>query len=229
MIIEIPEIKAGGARFGLEREDTPLRKMSGGEVFIQSRVALWVFAFSVIPQREDDARLWTAALARLSRFGNYFLAGPPAYNGAAYLVGRYVEDVTLELDDEEGLELSSGELLALSAQWSSGGPLLVDGSGQLGRNLLLKGADNAVTVLRAGEYFQVGNELKIVTEDAVSDGSGGVRVWFEPALRAAPANEQYVEIATPKARFRLSSPVGDWQIRPTPLWSISIDAIETHA
>jgi hypothetical protein len=75
---------------------------------------------------------------------------------------------------------------------------LVNGAGQSGTSLACDGVTPSVTVLRAGEYFQVGTEFKVVTADCSSNGSGQFTVSFKPALRASPADNATVTMNTPQ-------------------------------
>jgi hypothetical protein len=102
----------------------------------------------------------------------------------------------------------------------------VDGGSQLGTSLDIKNCTNSTTVFRAGEYFEVNGELKIVTANAVSNGSGLATVNFEPALRASPTNSSSLVITNPKTKFRLADSSAAWNIQPGRFYSITIDAVE---
>ncbi len=72
---------------------------------------------------------------------------------------------------------------------SWGGMPLVKGGGQTGSTLLIDGLTAGVSkVARAGDYFTVGGELKQLTADADSDGSGEATLSFQPPLRNSPAD-----------------------------------------
>lgn len=104
--------------------------------------------------------------------------------------------------------------------------LQVNGAGQLGTALNIKNGAASTTVLRAGEYFSVNGELKIVVSNCVTDGSGLGTVQFEPPLRSSPADSANLNLATPKAKFRLSSPSAQWRIEPGRFYVLTIDAVE---
>lgn len=102
----------------------------------------------------------------------------------------------------------------------------VNGSGQGGLTLDCDGVTPLITVAFAGDFIEVNEELKRLTEDAESDASGEVTFTFEPALRQSPANDAPVELQEPKATFRLVEPVATES--KVPLFTrISVDAIET--
>lgn len=92
------------------------------------------------------------------------------------------------------------------------GTPLVNGTDQTGRSLATDGWDASQTVLKAGDYIEVNEELKMVTQDAISDGSGECTVNFEPALRAAPADNAVITLVDPKCKMiLLSDEMAAWE------------------
>jgi hypothetical protein len=85
--------------------------------------------------------------------------------------------------------------------------LLVDGAAQTGVALAIKGGRPSATIgiVEAGSYFQVGDELKVVTERFDVDGSGDGTLTFEPALVAAPADAAPLILVNPVAIMQLAS------------------------
>ena len=104
--------------------------------------------------------------------------------------------------------------------------LQVDGAGQLGMELNLKNAQNNALVLRAGEYFEVNGELKIVVANCTADSSGKAKVKFEPPLRAAPYDSANLDSQTPKVKWRLASPEASWGLKPKMYHTIRLDVVE---
>lgn len=93
-------------------------------------------------------------------------------------------------------------------QGAGGGSPLVNGAGQTGRTLVIDGAPSSVTGwLKDGDYFHFDSgglrELKLVTADVDTDGSGNATITFEPPTRTAPADNAAVEIDNPSALMRL--------------------------
>jgi len=82
--VTIPAIKAGSASIGLVRADVATELLSGAEVYTIFARAAWTMNINLVIQTEQQGRDWSGALARLSSFGNFFKASPPAYSGAAY-------------------------------------------------------------------------------------------------------------------------------------------------
>lgn len=69
------------------------------------------------------------------------------------------------------------------------GTPLVKGASQTGNSLLIDGAViNQTNWGYAGDYFVVNGELKRLTANCNSNGTGEVTLAFEPRLRASPAD-----------------------------------------
>lgn len=79
----------------------------------------------------------------------------------------------------------------------------INGANQLGTTVNTDGWTPSVKVLKKGDYFTVGNELKYVLADVTSNASGQASVKFAPQLRVAPADNALLEVAKPYAIFRL--------------------------
>ena len=86
----------------------------------------------------------------------------------------------------------------------AGSTLLVNGASQTGTSLILDGAQASTTVLKAGDFFSVNNELKMVTVDATSDSSGDVTVNFVPSLRSSPSDDAVITTTNPVCTMKLT-------------------------
>ncbi len=86
---------------------------------------------------------------------------------------------------------------------NGGGYPVVDGAGQSGNVLNIRGATPNVTWLKVGDYFQLGNQLHIMTEDASTDASGRCQLEFEAAMRYSPADGAYLNLNKPTATMML--------------------------
>jgi len=104
--------------------------------------------------------------------------------------------------------------------------LQVDGAGQLGMQLNVKNAESGAFILRAGEYFEVNGETKIVVQDCIADGSGKGTVEFEPPLRTAPTDSATLNTQTPTIKWRLAEPEIVWNIRLARFHHIALDIVE---
>lgn len=108
-----------------------------------------------------------------------------------------------------------------------GGTPLVNGVGQTGISLNVDGCSNSITNwIRAGDHFKVGNELKIATADASSNGSGQIILAFRPTLHVSPADNAAITTTSPTGTWMLASDV-DWSTGAGPIFTdFVIDAVE---
>ena len=82
---------------------------------------------------------------------------------------------------------------------------LVNGNMTNFKSLPTKAWPASTLVLRAGDYLAVGGELKMVTADVTSDGSGLAAVPVAPAFRVAPSNNAPVTLSKPRATMMLTT------------------------
>jgi hypothetical protein len=92
---------------------------------------------------------------------------------------------------------------------ASGTPL-VNGGSQTGTSLVTDGWSNSQTVLKAGDWIQVQNDLKVymVTADVGSSGAGAATISLYPALRISPADNMSI-ITAPYFTCALTSDLVD--------------------
>lgn len=89
---------------------------------------------------------------------------------------------------------------------AGGGSPLVAGASQLGYTLNIDGCSpNITNWALQGDKFTVNGEMKIIVAPANTNGSGQTSITFEPALRAAPADNAPLTISYPVARFVITS------------------------
>jgi len=81
---------------------------------------------------------------------------------------------------------------------------LVNGAGQTGNSLATDGWPASITgLLLPGDYVQLGNQLKLITEQVDSDALGNATLNFEPALHKSPVDNGAVIVVNPVGVFRL--------------------------
>jgi len=81
------------------------------------------------------------------------------------------------------------------------GTPLVKGGSQTGKTLNTDGwTPNQTGILLAGDYFEVNSEIKRMTANVNSDGSGNATLQFGPELRVSPSDNDPV-----KVNFSMSS------------------------
>lgn len=104
---------------------------------------------------------------------------------------------------------------------------LVDGSGHTGTSLPTKLWQANQLILREGDYFNVGDELKMATQDVTSDGSGNATITFEPALRASPASNTVIRTSEPFLYLAAQDDeVAKWGLKDYNTHAMSIKALE---
>ena len=108
----------------------------------------------------------------------------------------------------------------------SGSTLLVNGASQTGNSLICDGAEASTLVLKAGDYFEVNNELKMVTDDATSDASGDVTINFSPSLRSSPSDNASITTTNPNCEMKLVDDNVTWSQGIGDVYNISFSAIE---
>ena len=116
---------------------------------------------------------------------------------------------------------------AASPLGSAGGSPLIEGAGQTGDTINLDGATASQTGwLKAGDYVQIGDYLKVVLADADSDGSGNVQIEVWPEVRNAVADNTALITASPTGLWRLASNDLSYDIDSVSLYGISFSAVE---
>ena len=100
--------------------------------------------------------------------------------------------------------------------------ILVNGTSQVGTSLVCDGArNNGIDLLKAGDYIQIGNvgldiQLKMMTEDASSDGTGNITLNFEPSLHASPEDGAVIIFNNPVGVFQLiDNDSASWEADPS--------------
>lgn len=107
---------------------------------------------------------------------------------------------------------------------------LVAGGSQTGSGLVIDGLPGSTAGLaKAGDMMEVNGELKRLTADVNSDGSGVGYAMFEPSLRAAPADDTPVVFRDPMGKFLLDDESAGWSSRPGVLSDVTINLVEDIA
>lgn len=108
----------------------------------------------------------------------------------------------------------------------SGSTLLVNGANQTGTSLILDGGANSTLVLKAGDFFSVNNELKMITANATTDGSGNVTVNFVPSLRSSPGDDAVITTTNPVCTMKLTGDSTTYSINTSSIYGISFSGVE---
>jgi len=84
-----------------------------------------------------------------------------------------------------------------TAQSAASATPLVNGAGQTGRTLTTDGWPLSSTVLVAGQFVTINNQLLQLTENVTSSGSGVATLTFEPPIRTSPTDNAAIEYKNP--------------------------------
>lgn len=113
-----------------------------------------------------------------------------------------------------------------TAQSSVSATPLINGAGQTGRSLNTDGWPNSSTVLYAGQYVTINNQLLQLTANVTSNGSGQATISFEPAIRVSPADNAAIEFKNPYALMYLADDA-EWSVDAGYVYSFSMNLRES--
>lgn len=109
-----------------------------------------------------------------------------------------------------------------------GGTPVVRGANAAGsKALLTRGwTANKANIVRAGDWFSVGNQLVMSLNDANADASGYATLDIYPRLRVAQADGAALDFTAPVGLFRLKNNNRKWDINGLQHYGIVLDARE---
>lgn len=87
---------------------------------------------------------------------------------------------------------------------STGSTPLINGASQIGTSVVTDGWSNSTLVLKAGDFISFNGELKRVTEDLTSDGSGNGTINFVPKIRTSPSDNATITVSSCSVPMRLT-------------------------
>jgi hypothetical protein len=103
----------------------------------------------------------------------------------------------------------------------------VYGAGQTGTQLVVWGWQESITgILKAGDFFSVNGELKMITQDANTDALGRTTLHFEPPLRSAPPDLAQLDLDAPTGTFMLTEDIVQWSTSGPGLVNVPISCVE---
>jgi len=114
---------------------------------------------------------------------------------------------------------------------ATGAPV-VSGGSQTGSTLTITGCTPDITGwLKAGDYFTVNSELKMLTADAATDGSGNTTLSFKPALRNSPLDGAAITVQNPTCIMALVDDMqAMWNANQNGIYDgMSISAVEVFS
>lgn len=210
----------------------------------------WRASFNLPVQvgREDLTGEWQAFLVRLRGQSGRFKAYDPAKRIPRGAVGTGISGIdnpdqffpATNLHPSASLFPETASLPTLPPvdagtvvnTVSSGTSMVVSGLVDWDGNPVVQTALDSIAMLKPGDYFQIGNELKMVSEYIyLSDAATGTAtVIFEPPLRKTAAAGATVTFTNPICIMRLvDDNQSGWGAQPANLYSMAFDAVESFA
>lgn len=121
-----------------------------------------------------------------------------------------------------------GDINCATPLGDAGGTPLVKGANQTGHILETDGWTHSMTgIMKAGDYFQIGQRLYMVVKDSDSDSSGNATLDIWPALRSSPADNAPIITENAKGLFKLTdSTTPIYTIGPNKAYQIGFSAVE---
>lgn len=122
---------------------------------------------------------------------------------------------------------------ARSPRGTATGTPLVKGASQTGTSLITDGWTAGVTgILLAGDYIafdtSAGRELRMLTADATSDGSGNATLTLDAPIRTSPDDNEPVIITDPSCIMMLLDDTVTWDADEAGIFTIAFAGIEAY-
>lgn len=111
---------------------------------------------------------------------------------------------------------------------SATGTPLVKGASQTGTSIATDGwTPSQAGILKVGDFFKIGDELKMVVgADVASDSGGNATIVFEPPIRSSPADNSAIATGSPTAIFKLPGDDNGWATGTGRHTSFNLQGIE---
>jgi hypothetical protein len=120
-----------------------------------------------------------------------------------------------------------GDPLSVSPEGSALGTPLVDGAGQTGYSIALKGwTPSAAGVLLPGDWIQIGYRIYRTLVAATADGTGRLVLNIWPQLRESPADSAVVILNNTQGLWRLKENSRKWSETASRTYGMSFDIRE---
>lgn len=186
----------------------PANMVWGGESVVASVRSPFTGEVEV---QQHDGQFWHGTL-------NY----PPMARADAEEMISFLQ----KLDGQYGTFTMTPPAAATPRGTASGTPLVAGGS-QTGVDLDTDGWDPGETVLREGDFIQLGSGLTSrlykCLDDATSDGSGAATLTLWPRLRSSTSPDDNATIVTssPAGLFRLTANRTEWTVMRVEKYGLS--------
>lgn len=112
------------------------------------------------------------------------------------------------------------------AQSSASATPLVNGASQTGRSINTDGWPASTTVLQAGQFVTINNQLLQLTANVTSNASGQATISFEPSIRVPTTDNAAIEFKNPYAlMYFVEDP--SYSVEPGLVYSMSFNLRES--
>jgi hypothetical protein len=120
-----------------------------------------------------------------------------------------------------------GDPLAVSPQGSGAGAPVVDGAGQTGYSINLRGfTPNAGGVLLPGDWIQIGYRIYRTLIAATADSNGKLALSIWPQIRESPPDAAVVILNNTQGLFRLQQNARKWSITAARVYGMQFEIRE---
>lgn len=185
--------------FGKESNTRPFRsELSFAVQTHENPGPRWFARYSLPPMTRAQAALWQSFLVQL--------------NGQSGRFYGYDPD-------------------AKTPQGSSLGTGLVNGADQSGKTLITDGWNaSQATLFKEGDYIaydtSIGRELRMITADASSDGSGNATLSLDAPIMNAPADNASIISSSASCIMMLEENRVNWNANDISIYGITFSAVE---
>lgn len=111
-------------------------------------------------------------------------------------------------------------------QVGASGTAQIAGAGQYGRSLITDGWTPSTTILVAGQFVTIEDQLLQLTSDITSDGGGNATISFEPSIRVSPPDNASIEYRNPYCLMYIND-TPSYSVAPGYVYSLSLELKES--
>lgn len=104
---------------------------------------------------------------------------------------------------------------------------LVNGGGQAGKSISTDGWSPGQTIVKIGDHFNIGEELKVASANVAANGSGVATISFDPPIRTPVADNTQIKVREPTVLLSADNDdIARWKITPPLRHAFQIEATE---
>jgi len=194
-------------QWGIIRAGRTVRsRFTGSRQTITLPYALWSFSGTLVNYPEPEANDIRAFLIQLEGQANIFDLPVPGYVPKSL----NQQNCTFQTYGDGGAPIR-GRQASIRISWTTTVDLSV-----------------GAVFAKRGDYFRIGNELKIVTQDCLSNGSDVSTIYFEPPLRQGYPHGTIMNLKTPTCPMSaVDDEVSTWGLQAPVIHNFELKALES--